>query len=45
MKKIIKNLAITTTLGCALAASSYLVMKNKKKNMLDIIIEEIETIK
>ncbi len=44
MKKIMSTLAVTTTLGCALA-TSYLVMKNKKKNMLDIIIEEIETIK
>lgn len=44
MKKIINTLAITTTLGCV-AATSYMIMKNKRKNMLDIIIEEIETIK
>ena len=44
MNKIMNALTVTTTLGCV-AATSYLVMKNKKKNMLDIIIEEIETMK
>lgn len=38
------TLAISATLGC-LATTSYLMMKKNKKNMLDIIIEEIETIK
>lgn len=44
MKKIMSTLAMSASLGCV-AAASYLIMKNKKKNMLDIIIEEIETIK
>lgn len=44
MKKIMNAIAVSTTLGCV-AAISYFIMKNKKKNMLDIIIEEIETIK
>ena len=44
MKKIMNAIAVSTTLGCV-AATSYFIMKNKKKNMLDIIIEEIETIK
>lgn len=44
MKKIMNAIAVSTTLGCV-AATSYFIKKNKKKNMLDIIIEEIETIK
>ena len=44
MKKIMNVITLSTTLGC-IAATSYLVMKKKNKNMLDIIIEEIETMK
>lgn len=44
MKKMMSALALTTTLGCV-AGGCYLMMKKKNKNMLDIIIEEIETIK
>lgn len=44
MKKIMNTLAISASLGCV-AATSYLIMKKKNKNMLDIIIEEIDTIK
>ncbi len=43
MKKMMNLITPAITLGC-LAATSYLVMKNKK-NMLDVIIEEIETMK
>ncbi len=44
MGKIMNAITISTTLGCV-AATSYLVMKHKSKNMLDILIEEIETMK
>lgn len=46
MKKIMNAITLSTTLGC-IAAASYIMMqkKNKNKNMLDIIIEEIETVK
>ena len=42
MKKIMNAIAVSTTLGCV-AATSYFIMKNKKKNMLDIIIEDIDS--
>ena len=44
MKKIMSAITLSTTLGC-IAAASYMMMKKKNKNMLDIIIEEIETVK
>lgn len=43
MKKMMSIITPAITVGC-LAATSYLVMKNKK-TMLDVIIEEIETMK
>lgn len=43
MKKMMSIITPAITLGC-LAATGYIVMKNKK-NMLDVIIEEIETMK
>ncbi len=43
MKKMMKVVVPTVAVG-VLAATSYLIAKNKK-NMLDIIIEEIETMK
>lgn len=43
MNKIMNIIAPTLAVGC-LAATSYMLAKNKK-NMLDIIIEEIETVK
>lgn len=42
-KKTMDLLAASAAVGCA-AATSYFLMKNRK-NMLDVIIEEIETIK
>lgn len=44
MSKVTNTIASIATIGC-IAATGYIVMKNKNKNMLDIIIEEIETIK
>lgn len=44
MKKIMNAITLSTTLGC-IAAASYIMMQKKNKNMLDIIIEEIETVK
>lgn len=43
MKKMMNVITPVVTVGC-LAATAYVVMKNKK-NMLDVIIEEIETMK
>lgn len=43
MKKAMNMIAPIVSLGC-LAATSYLIMESKK-NMLDVIIEEIETMK
>lgn len=43
MKKLMNIITPAIAVGC-LAATSYMLMKNKK-NMLDVIIEEIETIK
>lgn len=44
MKKIMNALTLSTTIT-ALAATGYMLMKKRKKNMLDIIIEEIDSIK
>lgn len=44
MGKIINTVALTTA-GCLTAANVYLMIKGHKKNMLDVLIEEIETIK
>ena len=43
MKKIMEIVTPTIALGCV-AATTVMLAKNKK-NMLDIIIEEIETVK
>ncbi len=43
MKKAMNIVAPLVSLGC-LAVTGYLVMESKK-NMLDVIIEEIETMK
>lgn len=43
MKKMMNVISPAITV-CCLATTSYLVMKNKK-TMLDVIIEEIETMK
>lgn len=43
MKKMMNIIAPAITVGC-LAATGYIISK-KKKNMLDVIIEEIETMK
>lgn len=42
MNKIISAISTVAAVGC-LATVSYIVMKNKK-NMVDILIEEIEKI-
>lgn len=44
MGKIMNVITSVATIGC-LAATGYLVLKNQNKSMLDVIIEEIETIK
>ena len=43
MKKM-TNIITPMIATCCLAATAYVVMQNKK-NMLDVIIEEIETMK
>ena len=43
MGKIMNTIMTVTSIGC-LAATSYIALKGKK-NMLDVIIEEIETMK
>lgn len=43
MGKIANTISSITSIGC-LALTGYIVMKNRK-NMLDVIIEEIETMK
>ena len=43
MKKMMDIITPAVAVGC-LAATSYMLMKNKK-SMIDVIIEEIETIK
>jgi hypothetical protein len=42
MRKIMNSLMMLTTVSC-LAATSYMALKSKK-NMLDVIIEEIDSI-
>lgn len=44
MGKIMNAITISTA-ACCMAATGYMLMKHKSKNMLDIIIEEIETMK
>ena len=43
MGKIMNTVMSITSIGC-LAATTYMVLKSKK-NMLDVIMEEIETMK
>ncbi len=44
MNKIINTVALSVCAGCVLATSC-MIIKQKSKNMLDVIIDEIETMK
>lgn len=44
MKSKIKDIITGASIAGVIAAGSYMMMKSKK-NMLDVIIEEIETMK
>jgi len=44
MNKIASTLMLTG-LSCSIALNGYMLLNKKNKNMLDILIEEIETIK
>ena len=44
MKKMMSALTMSAAIA-GLAGGCYMMMKKKNKNMLDIIIEEIDTVK
>ncbi len=44
MNKIINTVALSVA-ACSIAMTSCILLKQKSKNMLDIIIDEIETMK
>lgn len=44
MGKVLNTVCLTTS-ACLTAANMYLLLRNTKKNMLDVLIEEIDTMK